>query len=173
MDDDRGDEDVRGPVVRLAHQEARLDVERDLDDRAVRLAHLRAAEGLDRPLVHDLVRARLVEEREVDAREHEHHERVERHLAEEERPVVGEHVPEELARERRDARALVDRADRSPDHRASALPVAPHHDGPGAAENGPAARSSPRGPIRRGSWGSGRPAGPKRTAPAAAGSNVE
>ena len=47
VQDDCDDEHVGRPVVRLAHEQPGLDLERDVDDRAVRLGHLLA---LERPI---------------------------------------------------------------------------------------------------------------------------
>src|SRR5207248_4925908 len=109
------------------------------------------------------------EERQVDPRADEDDERVERHLAEQERPVVGEGVTERLADEGGAAGPLVDVADEAADHDALRLRT-PHHDGPTGPEKLPAARSSPPLRTSSGSCGSGRPAGPKVTSPPRAGS---
>ena len=94
---DRGDEDVRGPVVGLADQQPGLDGERDVDDRPVGVAHRVAVERRVGPVVDGLGRARVEEERQVDARRDQDDERVQRDLAEQERPVVGEQVAQALA----------------------------------------------------------------------------
>src|SRR6185503_21236857 len=53
---------------------------------------------------------RDVEEREVEAREQEHDEAVEGDLAEHERPLVGKHLVQRLAREPRRTEAVVEPA---------------------------------------------------------------
>ena len=67
-------------------------------------------------MVHDLVLAVVEEEREVHAGDDEHEERVERDLAEHERPVVGEGLVEGLASGVRHAEARVDPLTEAPDH---------------------------------------------------------
>ena len=86
------------------------------EHRAVRLGHVLPAKRRVWPVVEHLVRAVDEEERQVDARRDEHDERVERDLAEEERPVVRKEVAQRLAQKRRGAGALVDEADRAADH---------------------------------------------------------
>ena len=110
VEHDRDHEDVGRPVVGLADEQAGLVLERDVDDRAVGLAHLVALEGLVGPVVDGLRQARLEEEGEVHARRDEHDECVEGDLPEQERPVVGEQVAERLPQERRAAGALVEEA---------------------------------------------------------------
>ena len=177
MEDDRDDEDVGGPVVRLADQQAGAHLEREVDDRPVRLGHPEPAQRLVRPVVVRLRRAGVEEEGQVDAGRDEHEERVQRHFAEQERPVIGEDVAERLFYERRRRGTFVEVADRAADHGAAG-PLAPcrrtpHQDGPTGPEKLPAARSSPFPSTSSGSCGSGRPAGPNSTVPPVAGSNVE
>src|SRR5205823_5484283 len=100
-------------------------------------------------------------------------ERVERHLTEQERPVIREHVTQRLAQERRRAAALVEEANGAANHDRGPWLRTPHHDGPTAPEKLPAARSSPEPSIASGNWGRGRPAGPNRTAPPFVTSKVE
>ena len=145
VQDDRRDEDVRRPVVRLPDQEARLHGRRDVQHRAVGLGHLLPLKRRVRPVVDDLRGAVLVEERQVDARRDEHDERVERDLAEQERPVVREEVAQGLAQEGRAAAAPVDEADDPADHVLGFLSRTPHHEGPTGWSKLPAARSSPFG----------------------------
>ena len=173
VEDDRRDEDVRGPVVRLADQQSRLAGRREVEDRAVRLGHVLPPEGRVRPVVDDLRRRVDEEERQVDAGRDEHDEGVERNLAEQERPVVGEEVAKRLAQERRRARALVDEADDAADHGSGFQMRTPHQDGPIWSSKLPLARRRPCPSTRIGSIGSRRPAGPNRTLPPSAGSNVE
>src|SRR6185312_6538593 len=124
---------------------------------------------------HGLRQARLEEQREVDPGGHEHDEGIERHLAEQERPVVGEDVAQRLAQERRGAAAAIEELDAAADHDGLPGPRrwVPHQAGPTGPEKFPAARRLPWGSISSGSWGSGRPAGPKITSAPRAGSNVE
>src|SRR5206468_6721131 len=110
--------------------------------------------------------------REVDPGPDEDDERVQRDLAEQERPVVREDVPERLAQEGSRAAPLVEEAHRPPDHDGLRFRT-PHHAGPTGPEKFPAARSSPPDPTSSGSCGSGRPAGPNKTFAPRAGSNVE
>src|SRR5207247_8004486 len=113
--------------------------------------------------------ARVKEERQVDPRPDEDDEAVERDLAEEERPVVGEDVAQELLHHRRPPGAAVEVADEPVDHPC----CTPHQEGPTGPDIGPVARRWPWSSIASGSCGRGRPAGPKRTVPPVAGSNVE
>ena len=91
----------------------------------------------------------------------QHDERVEGDLAEQEAPVVGEHVVQQEAYAARRAEALVDEADRGSagrSRRCGSL-MSPHQDGPTGPDIGPAA-SAPVASISSGSWGRARPAGP-------------
>ena len=140
---DRDEEDVGGPVVRLADQQARLHVERDVERRAVRLGHLRPLQRRVRAVVDGRRGARLEEERQVDAGRDEDDEAVERDLAEQERPVVGEDVAQRAcgrAARRRCAR----RGTRTAARITRRLRLrTPHHDGPTGPLKLPAARRSP------------------------------
>ena len=137
-------------------------------------AHLLALQRRIRAVVDAPVGdARVEEERQVDPGRDEQDERVERHLAEEERPVVREDVAERLLHERGGAGALVEHANELPDHGFDLRLRTPHHEGPTPSGKLPAARRCPAPSIWSGSCGSGRPAGPKITLPPSAGSNVE
>ena len=139
---DRRDEDVRSPVVRLPDEQPSLHRRRDVQHRPIRLAHVLSAQRHVRPVVDDL-RGRVDEEqRQVDAGGDEDDERVQRHLAEQERPVVGEQVAERLAEERRGSAALVEEADDLPDHVGLFIRT-PDHEGPTGPSKFPRARSSP------------------------------
>jgi len=133
----------------LPHQQAGAHLEREVDGRAVGHAHLVTTQRQVVPRVVGLRRTRLEEERQVDPGADEDHERVERDLAEQERPVVREDVAERLPEERRGAAPLVDEPDETTDHVPG--PVlgfrvrTPHQDGPTGPEKLPPARSSPRG----------------------------
>src|SRR5205823_6035376 len=112
VEDDRRDEDVRGPVVGLPEEQAGPYRQRQVDDGRVRLAHPLAVERRVVVAVEDdLLRRVDEEERQVDPRRDEDDERVERDLAEEERPVVGEQIAQRLAQEGRARSSLVDPAD--------------------------------------------------------------
>jgi hypothetical protein len=88
------------------------------------------------------LRVRVVEEeRQVDAGRDEQHEDVQRDLAEQERPVVGEEVAERLLDERRAARPLVDEPDETADHEEYDFPRrTPHQAGPIGSSKLPFAR---------------------------------
>ena len=173
VEDDRGDEDVGRPVVRLPHQQPGLHGGREVEHRPVGVGHLLALERCVRPVVDRLRRAVLVEERQVDPGRDEDDERVQGHLAEQERPVVREEVAQSLAQERRAAGPAVEEADDPPRHVVGFLARTPQNEGPTGPLKFPAARSSPLGAIRSGNIGSLRPAGPNVTVPPLAGSNVE
>ena len=97
--EDRGQEQVRRPVVDLPHEQAAAHVEADPQRGRVRLAHPDAVQLRVRPVVDDLGHARVEEQRQEDAGQDQDDERVERDLAEQERPVVGE----DLAQQRPEA----------------------------------------------------------------------
>ena len=141
VEDDRRDEDVCGPVMRLADEEATADGEREVHDRGVGLAHPLAVERRVVVAVEDdLLRRVDEEERQVDPGADEDDERVERDLAEQERPVVGKQIAQRLAEERRGAGALVDIADGTADHEPAFRLRTPHHEGPTGALKFPFAR---------------------------------
>ena len=88
-----GAEEHQGrPVVDLAHQEARLDPERDVHDRGVGGRHRRALERRVGAVVRHRARIRRVEQGQERAGREEHDEREQRDLAEQEAPVVREHL---------------------------------------------------------------------------------
>src|ERR1022692_309273 len=95
--EDRRHEQVRCPVVDLAHQQAAADVEADVERRGVSLAHPYAVQMRVRAVVDDPGHARLEEERQERAGEQQDDEAVEGDLAEQERPVVGKDLLEERA----------------------------------------------------------------------------
>ena len=105
---DGGDEQQRGPVVHLAHEEPAADVERDVERRRHRDRHLDALEGHVGAVVVHLGHRGLEEEGEERARDQDDDEAEERDLAEEERPVVGERLASELLDEAGEAGAIVD-----------------------------------------------------------------
>ena len=149
VEDDRRDEDVRGPVMRLPDQQAGADGEREVHDRGVRLTHPLAVERRVVGAVEDdLPRGVDEEEGQVDPGADEDDERVERDLAEQERPVIRKEVPERLAQVRRRRGALVEPAHGAPGQRRSARSRhgcafhmrTPHHDGPTGPSKLPFAR---------------------------------
>ena len=142
MHDDRRHEDVGCPVVGLADQQPGLDREGDVEHRLVGVAHVKAAQRRVGAVVDLLGGAGVEEERQIDAGGHQHDERVQGDLAEQERPVVGEQVAQRLAQQRRRAAALVQEANRPADHVERGLRVrTPQKEGPTGPEKFPAARS--------------------------------
>ncbi len=160
--DHRGDEDERGPVVGLAHEQPAGDRRGEVERRAEGARHLRPLQRVERAVVDD--RAADVgreEEREVDAGRHEDEEGVQRDLAQHERPVVGEDVAQRLARHAPGPQAPVDGRDDVGLALEAAHRFTLHHAGPTEPESGPAATSVPSGATASGSCASGRAAGPK------------
>ena len=175
VQDDRGDEDIGRPVVRLPHQQAGAHLEREVDRGAVGDAHLVPTQRQVVARVVSRGGAGLEEECQVDARPDEDHERVEGDLAEQERPVVRKHIAQRLLQEWRRAAALVEEANEAADHDAfrGAFERTPDQDGPTGPEKLPAARRTPLESTASGSCGSGLPAGPKITFAPRVGSKVE
>ena len=95
-------------MMDLADDEAGADVEAQRDGRLVRLRHVQAAQRRVAALVHDVAAAGMEEEGEVDAGQDEDDEAVHGDLAEQERPVVGEDVIEDVVGELRHAESVVD-----------------------------------------------------------------
>jgi hypothetical protein len=110
---DRGDEQVGGPVADLAHQQAAADVEADLQRRGVSLGHPDAIELHVRAVVHDLGHAWLEEQRQERPGQQQDDERIQGYLADQERPVIGEDLPEDAAQRRRAAQPVVSRLPRT------------------------------------------------------------
>ena len=165
------EEDQRGPVVDLAHDEAGADVERRAGWPTRRPATSRrpaAARSCRGTIVGS--RAGLEEEREEDAGDDQDDEAVERDLAEHERPVVREDLVEGLARDLGRAEPVVDpaasrrhagrRACSDGVSRASPVPV-PEAGADRIAEVARSPRGSPSLSTAMGSCGSARVAGPK------------
>ena len=113
VDRHRREEEVGGPVVHLPHQQATTDVERDVDRGLVGLGHLDVAEVGVRAVVGDLGHARVEPERQEDAGEQQDHEAPQRDLAEQEGPVVREHLAQLLLGEAGQSHALVEPRDGS------------------------------------------------------------
>ncbi len=88
--DHRRDEDQRRPVVDLTDQQATADVEADVQRRGEGLGHHDALHRHVRAVVHDLVHARVEEQRQVHTREDDDDEAVEADLTQHEGPVVRE-----------------------------------------------------------------------------------
>src|SRR6185437_2757910 len=84
----RRDEQQRGPVVELPHQQPAAHVEADVQRRPVRLAHRDAVQLAVRAVVADLRHARLVVEQQEHAGDRGYHERIHRDLPEQRRPPV-------------------------------------------------------------------------------------
>jgi hypothetical protein len=77
-------------MVHLAHDEATAHVERDVQRGFVRLRHLDPTQRRVAAVVRGLGHGRVEEQRQERTRQQQHDERVERDLAEHERPVVRE-----------------------------------------------------------------------------------
>ena len=170
---ERAGEHQGGPVVHLPHEQTGPHVEAQVDDRPVGVGHGDAAQRLVAPVVDDRRRRGVEEERHVDAGDDQDDEAVERDLAEEERPVVGEDVAQLVAQHaaaadvpahpaRRAARLglrHVEGLGQPLDDRALAHRIV-HDSGPTGSLKSPVAMRLPAGSIARGSWGSARAAGP-------------
>ena len=110
------------------------------------MRHLLPLQGCVTPVVDDLRAAVLEEQGQVRPRHQEHDERVESDLAEQERPVVREQVPQRLPQDGGAPAPLVDEADDLPDHVAFFIRT-PHQEGPTGPSKLPRARSSPRASV--------------------------
>ncbi len=104
VDEHRGDEEHRRPVVHLPHEQAATDVEGDVEGRGVGLRHVQTAVLLVGAFVDDLAHARLVPKGEEHAGEEQDDEAPQRDLAQHERPVVGEDLADLLLGGRRRCR---------------------------------------------------------------------
>jgi hypothetical protein len=92
---DRRHEQQRRPVVHLPHDQAAAHLEGDVQRRFVRPRHLDAAQRRVRAVVDDLLHRGVEEQREVRAGQQQDDERVQRDLAEQERPVIREDLVEQ------------------------------------------------------------------------------
>jgi hypothetical protein len=92
VDRDRGDEHQRSPVVDLPDEQAAAHLERQVQRRRERLGHLYPAQRAVYALVSDIHHRGVKVQRQVGARQQQHHEAVEGNLPEHERPVVREHL---------------------------------------------------------------------------------
>src|SRR5690606_26123147 len=127
------------------------------------------------------VGAGVEEERQVDAGQDQDDERVERQLADHERPVVGEDLVEGRPAQLGGAETVVDPAGEAvgqqPLGPAPALPR--HHrprsqkPGPTGLEKSPVATMKPSSSTPSGSWGSARAAGPNTGLAPSSTSNVD
>ena len=122
MHGDRPEEDVGSPVMGLAHQESRPDVEREPDGRAVGLRDVLSAQRYVAPVVHDLVGRRDVVEGEEHAGPEQDDEGVEGDLSEHERPVVGEDLVQETPAALGESESVVEPVDGLIDHGRSQNP---------------------------------------------------
>jgi hypothetical protein len=93
MQGHRRDEDQRGPVVDLAHQQAAAHVEAEVEGRFVRLADRHTAQRAVQTVIGDPLHGRVEEHGQVDARGGQHHEGIQRDLPEQQRPVICPCVP--------------------------------------------------------------------------------
>jgi hypothetical protein len=105
---DRGHEQDGCPVVDLPHEQPATDVEADVQRGRVRLAHVHAVQRRVGAVIDHVGHARLEEEGEEGAGEQQDDERVQRDLAEQEAPVIGEDLPQEPADGRCRAQAVVE-----------------------------------------------------------------
>jgi hypothetical protein len=100
----------KAPVkkVQLPHEEAAADVERQVQRRLVSGRHLHAAQRRVRALVDDLAHGGVEEEGQVRAGQQQDDEGVERDLAEQEGPVVGEDLVQGATQRAGDDQTVVD-----------------------------------------------------------------
>src|SRR5438093_4305617 len=131
----------------LAHEQARGNVEGEVQRRVVRLRDLETLKRRIRTVVDGQRLAWLEEERQIDAGCDEDDERIERDLPEQERPVIREDVPQRLAQQRGCTEALVDEANETASHVRLTL----HHAGPIGPEKPPFAIRFRSASIARGS----------------------
>ena len=144
MGDDSGDEDQCRPVVDLADHQPGAHVEADVDRGPEGVGHVHAVQRRVVPVVDDLLGARLKEEREERAREHEHDEAVEGDFAEHERPMVRKDLVEGAAREAGRAETVIDPANQPADHDGHMLP----HEGASVNARGRGKEAAPLPPLR-------------------------
>ena len=91
---DRRREQQGGPVVNLPDEQAASHLEADVQSCLVGPRHLDSAQRLVHPVVGDLGHRGVVEQGQVHPGEQQDDEAVQRHLAQQERPVGGEHLVE-------------------------------------------------------------------------------
>ena len=103
----RRDEEHRGPVVHLPHQQPGAYVEGDVQRGGVGLGHLQAAQLVVGAVVDGLAHARPEPQRQERAGQQQDHEAPQRDLAQHEGPVVGEDLADLLLGHRREAEPLV------------------------------------------------------------------
>ncbi len=114
MDPDRRHEQQRRPVVDLAYQQAATHIEADVQCGLVRLTHPDAVQLEVAAVVDDLGHAGLEEQGQEGAGQHQDDERVQCDLAEQERPVIWEGLPQHAAGELRRPETVVDVASQRP-----------------------------------------------------------
>ncbi len=108
MHRDRAQEDVGGPMVGLAHQQAGLHVEGKPDRRGIGLGYLLALEREIAAVIDDLVGGGNVVQRQEHTGSEQHHKRIQGDFPQHERPVVGEDLVEECPAALGDTQAVVD-----------------------------------------------------------------
>ena len=113
---DRPDEDVRRPVVHLAHEQAAANREAQVQRRGERLGDGLSAERGIRALVDDVLAGGDEVEGQENACPEEHDERVEGDLANQERPVVREDLVEQLASGAGDPESFVEPVEKRVNH---------------------------------------------------------
>jgi hypothetical protein len=111
---DGGHEKQRCPVVDLPDEQPAAHVEADAERGGVRLGHLDAVQVDVAAVVDDLGHARLEEQGQERPGEQQDDEGVQRDLAEEERPVIGEGLLERALGEIGRAEAIVDVSGHAP-----------------------------------------------------------
>ena len=156
-------------MVHLADGQPAANVEGQVQHRVIGAGHGAAGERGVAAVIDDLGQAGIVEEGEVDARGHQHQERVHGGFAQHERPVVRKHVVERLAHPRGGSHAVVNRPGQPADHEPFPLvqklgPIGSWY--PSLATKNPSFTVS-------GSWGRGRAAGPNTGSAPATTSNSD
>ena len=116
VDDDRAHEDVRRPVVHLAHEQAAAYGKAQVQCRGEGLGDRLSAKRRVRALVDDFLARRDKVEGEEDSRSEKHDERVEGDFAYQERPVIREDLVEHLAARARDPEPLVEPVEKGVNH---------------------------------------------------------
>ena len=96
-------------MVDLTHEQPAAHLEADVESRRVGLGHLDPAHGLIHAVVGDLGHRWVEEQGQVHAGEQQHDEAVQRDLAQQERPVGGEHLVQLASHRRRRVVAGIDR----------------------------------------------------------------
>ncbi len=139
MSEDGADEDVGGPVMHLAHEEARADFEAEMKDGLVGGGHGDAIEGAIGAVVDDFVGAAVEEQGKKRSCDDEDDKRVERDFAEHERPVIWKNMIQGAAHGLREAQAGIEPASGC----GCGTHAIPQKPGPGGSLNPPPARRVP------------------------------